>query len=98
MWISQYSVDDEDTPEKPKTTRAKFYNNIYFFKPNPEIRGYTMINDQELTVMGSIPNSMVSAAYSVGALKANTEFYKVIEADARARASKLRKSFEGMLD
>ena len=94
MWISQYSVSDDEIPEEEKSSRAQIMSNIYFFKPNPEIRGYTMINDQELNGMGTIPNSIVTSAYLDGAIKANTEFYKCIEADAQLRMQKEKEALE----
>lgn len=46
-WIVSYSVEDDDVPLKKGLLRIEVIRNLVFLKPNPEIRGYTMIIHNE---------------------------------------------------
>jgi len=46
-WIVSYSVEDEDVPQKSGLIRIEVIRNLVHLKPNPEIRGYTMIIHNE---------------------------------------------------
>ena len=58
-WIVTYSVEDDDYPVKSGLIRIQVPRNLVYLKPNPEIRGYTMIIHNEFQFGGNIPNSLV---------------------------------------
>ena len=61
-WIVNYSTEDEEFPVTSKQLRVNMPYSMYMFKPNPSIRGYTVIIDSEFNFGGNLPNSIVQGA------------------------------------
>ena len=59
VWIHNFSVEDEDYPEEAGLTRVKVESFMIYLKPNPEIRGYTLITMNEYHFGGNLPNSII---------------------------------------
>lgn len=59
--MSHYSVEDERYPESPNLTRVVIYEFVMYFKPTPEINGYTVISETHFNYGGTIPITMVAA-------------------------------------
>jgi len=55
-WCHSFSVEDEEYPESEKIVRMKIESSMSFLKPNPEIRGYTAIVQNEYFFGGNLPN------------------------------------------
>jgi len=78
--------------------RAQIHLNVFFLKPNPEIRGYTIITDIEFNIGGSLPNSLVQSASLSKTLKNWMIFNKLIERDVKIRLQKEQLSAEAQND
>jgi hypothetical protein len=61
-WIVNYSAEDDEFPETPKQLRVNMPFSMNVFKPNPSIRGYTVIIDSEFNFGGNLPASIVAGA------------------------------------
>lgn len=72
-------MEDDDVPTKNGLIRIEVVRNLVFLKPNPEIRGYTMIIHNEFQFGGNIPNSMVLSKQLEGSTKGLTTFQKLVE-------------------
>lgn len=73
-WVVSYSVEDDEVPLKNGLLRIDVVCNFVFVKPNPEIRGYTMIIDNEFNFGGNIPSSMVLSRQVQGSVPGLTTF------------------------
>ena len=71
-WICQHSVQDEEYPESD-LVRIDLQSKIIFFKPAPEINGYTVTTDSEFNFGGKCPNTIVISSHAARALADWTE-------------------------
>lgn len=84
-WIVSYSVEDDDVPVKNGLIRLEVICNMAFLKPNPEIRGYTLMIDNEFSFGGNIPNNMVLNKQLEGSVKGYALFQKCVEDAVKER-------------
>ena len=77
-WIVSYSVEDDDVPLRSGIIRIEVIQNLVFLKPNPEIRGYTMITHNEFQFGGNIPSSLVVSKQLEGSGKELAKFQLLV--------------------
>jgi hypothetical protein len=56
-----FSVEDDEYPVVPGLIRVQIESFMQYLKPNPEIRGYTVIAISEFNFGGNLPNSVIIA-------------------------------------
>ena len=78
-------MEDEEYPEDPSIIRVKVESFMQYLKPNPEIRGYTVISVTEYHFGGNLPTSIIlSNAIPKGA-KNWQKLQGIIENDVKKR-------------